>query len=163
MAIEQDKTNTAVVATMLAIGAAAMVGGSAALVALARGEIRDYSQESEGYADISSVTALKAEQRQRLSSAKLPIDQARAQVLSDLKRDPSTASPPPAVSAAEPAVSGTVDPAGSATAPGSSAPQGAESGAAGTAPAGSAPTTPSTGAPGVSPEAPKPQTPPATP
>jgi hypothetical protein len=134
MAIEQDKTNSAVVATMLAIGAAAMIGGSAAIVALARGEIQEYSEESQGFANLSSVKDLKAEQRGRLASAKVPLTAAKSQVLAELKRDPSSASPPPAATAtatAEAATSGTapVDtaaPAGGTAVPsGSSAPSGA--------------------------------------
>jgi hypothetical protein len=94
MGTEQDKTNVAVVATMLAIGAAAMVGGSAALVALARGEIRSHSEESQGFANLTTVHDLKASQHQRLDSAKLPITKAKAEVLATLARDPSAASPP---------------------------------------------------------------------
>ncbi|HEX2734675.1 MAG TPA: hypothetical protein VHM70_23885 [Polyangiaceae bacterium] len=109
MGTEQDKTNAAVVATMLALGAAAMVGGSAALVALARGEIRDVSAESEGFANLESVHDLKAAQRARLSAGKLPIDKAKAMVVAQIKADPNSASPAPPPPPVEPAPSGSAD------------------------------------------------------
>jgi hypothetical protein len=133
MGTEQDKTNAAVVGTMLAIGAAAMIGGTAALVALARGEIHSYSedQQGQGFTNLAGVSALKATQRQRLDAAKLPIDKAKAQVVADLQRNPNLASPPlpePVASVAPDAsASGSVDGASSAPPSESAAP--AESGA----------------------------------
>jgi hypothetical protein len=134
MGTEQDKTNAAVVGTMLAIGAAAMIGGTAALVAMARGEIHSYSEEQQGqgFANLSSASAVKAAQRQRLDTAKLPIDKAKAQVVADLQRNPRLASPPlpePVASVAPDASgSGSVDGASSAPPVDSAAPP--ESGAA---------------------------------
>ena len=84
MATEADKTNTAVIATMFTIGTAAMIGGSAALVGLAKGEIHEQSEASSGYADLDSVSELKAQQRERLASAKIPISRAESMVLAEL-------------------------------------------------------------------------------
>lgn len=100
MSTEADKTNTAVIATMLALGAAAMLGGSAALVALARGEVQEYSEASDGFADLETVAMLEAEHRRHLAEAKLPLSKAQAMVLADIQKDPSAASP--AVAPAEP-------------------------------------------------------------
>jgi hypothetical protein len=151
MAIEQDKTNSAVVGTMLAIGTAAMIGGSAALVALARGEIHDQSQQFEGYANLSSVKELEAEQQLRLTSAKLPIHEARARVLAELKQDPTKASPPAPATAADP----TLAPSGSATDTGAVPSAPATAGASATAVPTAAPTAPTTGS-APAPSAPNP-------
>lgn len=106
MSTEADNTNSAVIATMLAIGTAAMLGGSAAIVALARSEMQDNATENQAYADLNTVRELKTQQRARLDSAKLPIAKAEAALLADLARDPKLASPPappsePAPTAAE--------------------------------------------------------------
>lgn len=111
MSTEADNTNSAVIATMLAIGAAAMVGGSAAIVALARSEMKDNATEVQGFADLNSVRELKTEQRAKLESAKLPIAKAKTMLLADLARDPASASPPPpAPPPSEPAPEATADP-----------------------------------------------------
>lgn len=145
MGTEQDKTNSAVIATMLALGAAAMIGGSAALVALARGEIRDFSQESQGFANLTAVHDLNAEQHKRLDSAKLPISKAKTDVVAMLQRDPSSASP----AAPEPAAS--VDPAAS----GSTVPADSAAPADSAVPADSAAPTTSGSAPGAKGDAPE--------
>lgn len=108
MATEEDKTNTGIAGTAIAVGVAAMIAGSAALVSMARAEMDDMSEATQGYADLSSINSLKAEQAQKLSAAKVSIDKARAATLTALKRDPDQASPwtpkaaaPEASSAAE--------------------------------------------------------------
>ena len=93
MSTEADKTNTAVIGTMLAIGAAAMIGGSAALVALARGEVQERGERTETFANLGSVGELKSTQRKRLTESKLPIDKAESQVLAEIRSDPTAASP----------------------------------------------------------------------
>jgi hypothetical protein len=93
MATEEDKTNTGIAGTAIAVGVAAMIAGSAALVSMARAEMDDQSEQTQGYADLSSINSLKAEQAQKLSSAKLSIEKARASMLSALKQDPEQASP----------------------------------------------------------------------
>ena len=70
-----------------------MAGGSAALVALAKGEIHEVSEENSGYADLASVKQLKSEQRKALREGKLPIDKAQAMVLKSIQSDPNMASP----------------------------------------------------------------------
>lgn len=93
MGTEADKTNTAVIGTLFAIGAAAMIAGSAALVALARGEMEVANQELGGYADLRTVRDLKAKQRARLQQAKLPLAKAEGLVLKEIQANPSAASP----------------------------------------------------------------------
>lgn len=93
MATEEDKTNTGIAGTAIAVGVAAMIAGSAALVSMARAEMDDLSQETQGYADLSSINALNAEQAKKLSAAKVSIDKARTSTLSALKGDPEQASP----------------------------------------------------------------------
>lgn len=93
MATEQDKTNTAVIATLLAMGAAAMLGGSAAIVGLARSETNDFSEKAQAYADLDAVGELKRRQREQLASGKLPISRAKTLVLAEVSRNPLKASP----------------------------------------------------------------------
>jgi hypothetical protein len=93
MATEDDKTNTGVAGTAIAVGVAAMIAGSTALVGMARTEIEAVSDQSQGYADLNSVKDMKSEQGGRLTNAKLSIDKARQLTLSKLKSDPDQASP----------------------------------------------------------------------
>lgn len=93
MATEDDKTNTGIAGTAIAVGVAAMIAGSTAIVGMARTEIDEWSTGSSAYADLSSVKALESEQATQLASAKLPIDKARQLVLADIKRDADQASP----------------------------------------------------------------------
>jgi hypothetical protein len=93
MATESDKTNNGVVLTAFLVGAAAMAGGSAGLVALAKGEIQSVSEEQSGYADLATVKQLKSQQRKALRGGKLPIDKAQATVLKAIQSNPRMASP----------------------------------------------------------------------
>lgn len=93
MATEDDKTNTGIAGTAIAVGVAAMIAGSSAIVGMARTEVAAVSADTHAYADLNSVKALNGEHAQRLTSAKLPIDKARQQALAELKRDPEGASP----------------------------------------------------------------------
>ncbi len=136
MATEDDKTNTGVAGTAIAVGVAAMIAGSAALVGMARTELDEVSQDSQAYADLNSVKELKSQQSAKLTSAKVSIDKARQMTLSMLKGDPDQASPwtpssiPPAVSTAG---------VGTDVAP-SSGTEGTAPAPAATAPAGTGPT-----------------------
>lgn len=166
MATEEDKTNTGIAGTAIAVGVAAMIAGSAALVGMARSEMDDQSAGTQGYADLSSINALKAEQAEKLQGAKLSIEKARAGTLSALKRDPDQASPwtpkpppPEATSAAlESAVlEGVSGDTGAATSAAVSEAAPADSASAGGVAADSAPAVEGAPAPEVSvaPEAPK--------
>lgn len=110
MATEEDKTNTGVAGTAIAIGVAAMMAGSAALVGMARAEVKGLSQETQAYANLGAVKELNAEHAKKLTQAKVSIDKARASTLAALKADPNQASPwtvqAPAAGEAESAASG---------------------------------------------------------
>lgn len=93
MATEDDKTNTGIAGTAIAVGVAAMIAGSTAIVGMARTEIDEWSSSSSAYADLASIKTLKGEQAQQLTSAKVSIDKARQLTLAGLKRDPDQASP----------------------------------------------------------------------
>jgi hypothetical protein len=156
MGTESDKPNTAVVATIFAMGTAAMIGGSAALVGLARGEIDERRVETEGFANLQAIRELETEQRGLLSSAKVTISEAEKLVLAEIRRDPNAASPVP-VATADAAPTATTaegetppDPAESGAAPGAPVPSVAASATApaalGSAPAlSTAPSAPATG------------------
>ncbi len=123
MATEDDKTNTGIAGTAIAVGVAAMIAGSSALVGMARTEVADVSSGTQAYADLNSMKALKSEQSQQLSSAKVSIDAARQRTLNDLKRNPDEASPwtpkpppPEASSAASTETAPATDTSASATA-----------------------------------------------
>jgi hypothetical protein len=112
MATEADKANTGVVLTALAVGTAAMIGGTAAIIGMVRTEVQALNEVESVYADHTSINALKQEQRAKLAGGKLPIQKAAALVLADVKRDPQAASPytkapePVASAAPAPAVTG---------------------------------------------------------
>lgn len=137
MATEDDKTNTGVAGTAIAIGVAAMIAGSSALVGMARTQIGEVSQGAQAYADLNSVKALNSEQHGKLNGAKVSIDKARQLTVAALKGDPEQASPWTPKSAAVPAASTTegTEAAPSASGePAASAPSGSTSAEA--APAG---------------------------
>lgn len=93
MATEDDKTNTGVAGTAIAVGVAAMIAGSFALVGMARTEVDQVSQNTQAYANLNSINELKSSQAAKLGSAKVSIDKARQMTLSMLKGDPEQASP----------------------------------------------------------------------
>jgi hypothetical protein len=92
MGTEEDKPNNAVLITIFVLGAAAMLGGSAAIVGMTRTEMDAQSQELSGYADLDSVRDLRATQNKQLREATLPIDKARETMLADIQRSPRNAS-----------------------------------------------------------------------
>lgn len=93
MATEADKTNTAVIVTMFAIGAAAMLGGSAAIVGMTRSEVQNFGEETEAFADLNAIREMRKEQNKLLTEAKVPISKAEAMVLKQIKQNPNAASP----------------------------------------------------------------------
>lgn len=92
MGTEEDKPNTGVLVTLFVIGAAAMLGGSAAIVGMTRTEMAAQSDQLSAYADLDSVRSLRDAQQKVLREAKLPIDRARDELLSEIQRNPRNAS-----------------------------------------------------------------------
>lgn len=105
MATETDKVNTGALATLVAVGAFAMIGISLSLVALVRDQLDNERVLKDKDAD-RSYLELKAQQTKKLEEGE-PIRAAMAAVVSEYSKDPSSATPAPAVSAA-PVVPGAV-------------------------------------------------------
>jgi hypothetical protein len=179
MATESDKINTAALGTLVTVGALATLAIALGVDALVRFETSQMEEQRAGMA-LKAYEQIAAEQQGKLSGnpswvdkgkgiVSVPIDKAITGVLSDLARDPASATEPGQPDAAAPAHdgSGTPDagPAGSATTPQSGAP----ASSAAPVPAGSVtlPQTPSSATPPVpkgsgapaTPKAPKAPTP----
>lgn len=127
MATQEDKVNVGAIGTMAVVGALFVAGTAWALTALVRTEVHEKALAIDGYAATTQVNALRQAQQAQLTQGKLPIDRAEALVLSDLKRDPNTATAPaPVVAApvdsAAPAGSGSAAPVDSAAPPSSASP-----------------------------------------
>ncbi len=102
---EADKINTGALGTLVAVGLFAMLSITAAVTALVRHDIE--VEEASKDADANQVVvALKASQRGTLNGqasyvdrgkgvVSLPIDLAQGLVVSELARDPNSATPPP--------------------------------------------------------------------
>jgi len=102
---EADKINTGALGTLVAVGLFAMLSITAAVTALVRHDIE--AEESTKDADANEVvTALKKTQRETLNRpagyvnrgkgvVSLPIDLAKGLVVSELEKDPNSATPPP--------------------------------------------------------------------
>jgi methyl-accepting chemotaxis protein len=100
-----DKVNAGALGTLVAVGLLAMLSITAAVTALVRHDIE--IEESEKAADANQVViSLKDAQRGTLSSpasyvdrgkglVSLPIDLAKGLVVSELQRDPNSATPAP--------------------------------------------------------------------
>jgi hypothetical protein len=100
-----DKVNAGALGTLVAVGLLAMLSITAAVTALVRHDIE--IEESEKAADANQVViSLKDSQRGTLSSpagyldrgkglVSLPIDLAKGLVLSELQKDPNSATPAP--------------------------------------------------------------------
>jgi hypothetical protein len=109
---EVDKVNTGALGTLVAVGLFAMLSITAAVTALVRHDME--VEESEKSADSNqTVIALKNSQRGMLNGpagyvdrtkglVSLPIDLAKSLVVSELERDPSSATPPALVKADTP-------------------------------------------------------------
>ena len=101
---EADKINTGALGTLVAVGLFAMLSITAAVTALVRHDIE--VEEATKDADANQVvTALKASQRGALNGpagyvdrgkglVSLPIDLAKGLVVSELEKDPNSATPP---------------------------------------------------------------------
>jgi hypothetical protein len=107
MATEDDKVNTGALATLVAVGTAAMIGISLAVNALVRHESRNVGAVRDEVGG-NAYRTLKREQLEKLSApatwsnrdkgqVSIPIDRAMKLVITDLKRSPwnATPSPPP--------------------------------------------------------------------
>jgi hypothetical protein len=105
MAVETDKTNTGVVATIVAVGAFAMISISALVTAMVRAEEADLDTVRPEHADLDTVAALAAQQVGVLQQAPhwvdrpagklgIPIERAKQLVLADYQKNPQAASPP---------------------------------------------------------------------
>ncbi len=107
---EADKINTGALGTLVAVGLFAMISITAAVTALVRHDIE--TEEAQKDADANQVvTDLKAAQRGALEApasyvnrvkgtVTLPIDLAKGLVVSELSKDPSSATPPAPIQAA---------------------------------------------------------------
>jgi hypothetical protein len=163
MATESDKINTAALGTLVTVGALATLAVALGVDALVRHETTMMEEQRAGMA-LKAYEQIAAEQQGKLTGSptwvdkskgivSVPIDKAVSGVLSDLARDPASATEPGQPDAAAPAPAhdgfGTpgAGPAGSATTPQSGAP----ASSAAPVPAGSVtlPQTPSSATPPV--------------
>jgi hypothetical protein len=104
---EADKINTGALGTLVAVGLFAMISITAAVTALVRHDLEVEEALKDGDAN-QVVTDLKASQRGALNgpatyvnrskgTVTLPIDVAKGLVVSELEKDPSSATPPQVV------------------------------------------------------------------
>ena len=105
MVTQSDKTNTGVIATIVVVGAFAMISISALLTAMVRSETTDVDALRPTHADLDTIAALDQQQIAALHTPPhwvdkaagkvgIPIEQAMKFVLADVRKDPSAASPP---------------------------------------------------------------------
>ena len=112
MATENDKVNTGALATLVAVGTAAMIGVCLAVNALVRHEVGSLGAVRDEVGS-DAYRALKREQLDKLAApaawsdrakgtVSIPIERAMNLVLTDLKRSPwnATPAPPPDAGAA---------------------------------------------------------------
>jgi hypothetical protein len=120
MATESDNVNSGMLMTLIVVLTTAMLGISLVVTALVRSEVNEEHDKKDVAVD-RPLRDLIAEQRAKMNApaayldrgkgtVSLPIERAMELVVSDLKRDPNTATPPGAASAA-PASSGEAAPA----------------------------------------------------
>jgi len=163
MVTQSDKTNTAVVATIVVVGAFAMISISALLTAMVRTATAEVDEVRPMHADLDTIAALDKQQLAALHAPThwvdkpagkigIPIERAMQLVVADFRKDPSAASPPippGLVLPPAPPADGSGAPPGTAASPAAAAPgttpagaaatQGAAAPAPGTAPAVGAP------------------------
>jgi hypothetical protein len=119
MATENDKVNTGALATLVAVGTAAMIGVSLAVNALVRHEVGSISAERDAVG-ADAYRALKQQQLDKLAApaawsnrdkgeVSIPIERAMNLVLTDLKRNPWNATPAPPPDAGADAAMETTD------------------------------------------------------
>jgi hypothetical protein len=105
MATEADKVNDGALATLVAVGTLSMIGICAFVTALVRHEMSNETERKELGAG-QEVQKVKEAQRAKLNAppawadrgkglVSMPIERAKELVLTDLARDPNTATPPP--------------------------------------------------------------------
>ena len=116
---QADKINTGALGTLVAVGLLAMLSITAAVTALVRHDME--GEESEKDADQNQpVIQLKSYQRGMLNGpagyldrgkgvVSLPIDVAKSVVVSELQKDPNSATPPAPPSSAEAAAAPAAD------------------------------------------------------
>jgi hypothetical protein len=138
MVTQSDKTNTAVVATIVVVGALAMISISALLTTMVRSATAEVDEVRPTHADLDTIAALDKQQLAALHAPShwvdkpagkigIPIERAMQLVVADFRKDPSAASPPippGLVLPPTPPADGTA-----ATLPGTAAPPGAAPGA----------------------------------
>jgi hypothetical protein len=105
MATENDKVNTGALATLVAVGTAAMIGVCLAVNALVRHEVGNLSVERDAVgadayrslkqSQLDKLTAPAAWSNQAKGEVSIPIERAMNLVLTDLKRNPWNATPAP--------------------------------------------------------------------
>jgi hypothetical protein len=105
MVTESDKTNTGVIATIVVVGAFAMISISALLTTLVRSEEVNVDALRPTHADLDTIAALDKQQKAALHEPPhwvdkaagkigIPIERAMQLVVADFRKDPSAASPP---------------------------------------------------------------------
>jgi hypothetical protein len=105
MATEADKVNTGALATIVAVGALAMIGIATAVTALVRYEQDAVETNKGGRANLRIIQDLRSEQHQKLiagptwvdreaRTVSLPIDRAKQVVVAEIAKDPNAATPP---------------------------------------------------------------------
>jgi hypothetical protein len=104
MATEADKTNTAIIGTVVLVGAFMMITISALLALIVRTSEREIDERAPTHADLETVRGVKRAQRAKLAAApgwadeqhlhaNVPLDQAKALVLKEFRATPAAASP----------------------------------------------------------------------
>ncbi|MEY2932157.1 MAG: hypothetical protein RL033_2906 [Pseudomonadota bacterium] len=140
MATQSDNTNTGVVATIVVVGAFAMISISALLYAMERSAEADLDAVRPMHADLDTIASLDQQQQAVLNAPAhwvdkdkhrvgVPISRAMKLVVEEYRKDPAAASPPIPPGLVLPPM------------PGAGGAAGSEPAAAGSAP-GSAPTVP---------------------
>jgi len=163
MATESDKINTAALGTLVTVGALATLAIALGVDALVRFEVHQLQEERAGMAS-QAYHAIAAEQHGKLTGGpawvdkgkgvvSVPIDKAINGVLSDLARDPSSATEPgpPDAGAAAPADPGDAGTDAAAAGSATTAASGTPASSAAPVPAGSVtlPQTPTSATPPV--------------
>jgi mono/diheme cytochrome c family protein len=118
MATESDNVNTGALATIVIVGALAMIGITTALTALVRTQAGDKQDQMDSTANLKAYQQMVASQRKELEEppswddkakgiVRIPIERAEQLVVTDLAKNPASASPaPPDAGATSPAALG---------------------------------------------------------
>ncbi len=106
MATESDSVNTGALATIVIVGALAMIGITSALTALVRTQQSDKYNEMDSTANLKAYRQLVASQRKELEEppswedkakgdVRIPIERAEQLVVTGLQKNPASATPAP--------------------------------------------------------------------